>query len=65
MPQISEIFKNNIPQLIGFVFGCGLLFGRIEFLQYQVDVLENRLKKKIEIIDELDERIDDLEKCNH
>lgn len=59
------MIKSNVPQLIMFVFGCGMLFGRIEFLQYQVDVLEKRLKKKIELIEELDDRVIELEKCNH
>tara|TARA_R100000329_G_scaffold149765_1_gene141070 strand:- start:858 stop:1082 length:225 start_codon:yes stop_codon:yes gene_type:complete len=52
----------NIIWIIGIIFTMGIAYSQIEQLGEDIKVLENRLEKKIKIINENEDRIVELEK---
>jgi hypothetical protein len=62
---MQDFIKNNAIQIIiGVFYACGF-FAEMIILQNDVDTIEQRLEKKIKVINKLGERISVLEKCNH
>ena len=64
----------NIIWIIGIIFTMGIAYSQIAQLSDDMDVIENRLEKKIKLINECEDKIVDLEKeliriqeskCNH
>ena len=56
-----EISIGNIIWIIGIIFTMGIAYSQIGQLDEDIVVLEQRLEKKIKIINELDEKINKLE----
>tara|TARA_Y100001938_G_scaffold143552_1_gene216489 strand:- start:19944 stop:20168 length:225 start_codon:yes stop_codon:yes gene_type:complete len=52
----------NIIWIIGIIFTMGMAYSQIAQLGEDIHVLENRLEKKIKIINENEDRIVELEK---
>lgn len=52
----------NIIWIIGIIFTMGIAYSQIEQLGEDIKVLEQRLEKKIKIINENEDRIVELEK---
>ena len=52
----------NIIWIVGIIFTMGTAYSQIAQLDEDIAVLENRLEKKIKIINECEDRIVDLEK---
>tara|TARA_R100000734_G_C3319284_1_gene114959 strand:- start:9804 stop:10031 length:228 start_codon:yes stop_codon:yes gene_type:complete len=52
----------NIIWIIGIIFTMGIAYSQIAQLDEDIIVLENRLEKKIKIINECEDKIHDLEK---
>ena len=52
----------NIIWIIGIIFTMGIAYSQIAQLGEDITVLEQRLEKKIKIINECEDRIVDLEK---
>ena len=52
----------NIIWIIGIIFTMGIAYSQIEQLGEDIKVLEQRLEKKIKIINENEDRIGELEK---
>ena len=52
----------NIIWIIGIIFTMGMAYSQIAQLDEDIQVLENRLEKKIKIINENEDRIVELEK---
>ena len=52
----------NIIWRIGIIFTMGIAYSKIAQLGEDITVLEQRLEKKIKIINECEDRIVDLEK---
>jgi hypothetical protein len=49
--------------LVGVVFSMGVIAAEFRHQQHELDVVEARLDKKIEIINEHEERLDALQAC--
>jgi len=56
-----EISIGNIIWIIGIIFTMGIAYSQIGQLDEDIVVLEQRLEKKIKIINQLDEKINKLE----
>jgi energy-converting hydrogenase Eha subunit H len=57
-----EVSIGNIIWIIGVIFTMGVAYSQIGQLEEDIKVLEQRLEKKIKIINENEDRIIDLEK---
>ena len=57
-----EISVGNIIWIIGIIFTMGIAYSQIGQLDEDIKVLEQRLEKKIKIINENEDRIVELEK---
>jgi energy-converting hydrogenase Eha subunit H len=57
-----EISIGNIIWIIGVIFTMGVAYSQIGQLEEDIKVLEQRLEKKIKIINENEDRIIDIEK---
>jgi CII-binding regulator of phage lambda lysogenization HflD len=52
----------NIIWIVGIIFTMGIAYSQIEQLEEDIIVLERRLEKKIKVINENDDKINELEK---
>jgi len=57
-----EVNVGNIIWIVGVIFTMGVAYSQIGQLEEDIKVLEQRLEKKIKIINENEDRIIDLEK---
>ena len=57
-----KLSVGNIIWIIGIIFTMGIAYSQIAQLDEDIIVLENRLEKKIKIINECEDRIIELEK---
>ena len=57
-----EVSIGNIIWIIGVIFTMGVAYSQIGQLEEDINVLEQRLEKKIKIINENDDKINELEK---
>ena len=57
-----EVNVGNIIWIVGVIFTMGVAYSQIGQLEEDIKVLEQRLEKKIKIINENDDRINELEK---
>ena len=57
-----EISIGNIIWIIGIIFTMGTAYSQIGQLDEDIKVLEQRLEKKIKVINENEDRIVELEK---
>jgi hypothetical protein len=57
-----EISIGNIIWIIGIIFTMGIAYSQIGQLDEDIKILEQRLEKKIKIINENEDRIVELEK---
>ncbi len=57
-----EISIGNIIWIIGIIFTMGIAYSQIGQLDEDIKVLEQRLEKKIKVINENEDRIVELEK---
>ena len=57
-----EVNVGNIIWIVGVIFTMGVAYSQIGQLEEDIKVLEQRLEKKIKIINENDDKINDLEK---
>jgi len=62
MEQIKALVSNNVIPLITFIFVCGSFYNEMKTLTNNQKILDQRLDKKIKIINELQDKIVDLEK---
>lgn len=60
-----DFIKNNAIQIIIGVFMLGGIYARFLIMEQEIEIIDQRLNKKVKIIKELDNRIHELEKCNH
>ena len=59
---MNSFLKDNIVQIIMAIFLAGGLYSEFRMMKAKLDTVEARLDKKIKLINELDKRIDKLEK---
>ena len=62
MQKDFTISIGNIIWIIGIIFTMGIAYGQIGQLDEDIKVLEQRLEKKIKVINENADRIVELEK---
>ena len=62
MQKDFTISIGNIISIIGIIFTMGIAYSQIGQLDEDIIVLEQRLEKKIKIINENEDRIVELEK---
>jgi hypothetical protein len=60
---MKDYLKDNMVHIIALVFLAGMAYAEFKIMQMEIDTIEYRLDKKIKIINELEERIIELEKC--
>lgn len=62
---MQSYLKNNMVHIITLIFLAGMAYAEFRIMQMEIETIEQRLDKKIKIINALEERIDDLEdNCN-
>lgn len=61
---MQDYVKKNLIHILTLIFLAGMAYAEFKIMQMEIDTIENRLDKKIKIINDLEERIIDLEKCN-
>ena len=59
---MQSYLKDNITNIIILIFLAGGLYSEFRMMKAQLETIEKRLDKKIKIINELDKRIDKLER---
>lgn len=68
MPVTDKSFLQNnwsiITGIMFMIFTAGGIYAEFQFLQAEIDILDQRLEKKIQIINELEKKVDKLE-LNH
>ena len=62
MQKDFTISVGNIIWIIGIIFTMGIAYSQIGQLDEDIKVLEQRLEKKIKVINENEDRIVELEK---
>ena len=62
---INKFLSNNwsiVVGLLAFIFTAGTIFAQFTALQAELSTVHERLDKKIKVINELEDRIVDIEK---
>ena len=60
---MQEYVQKNFIHILTLIFLAGMAYAEFKIMQMEIDTIEERLDKKIKIINELEDRIIDLEKC--
>ena len=58
---MQNYLKNNMTHIITLIFLAGMAYAEFRIMQMEIETIEQRLDKKIKIINGLEERIDKLE----
>lgn len=63
----NNVVKNNwgmITYIGGILFACGVIYGTFSTMQKEIAIINQRLDKKIKIINAQEKRIIELEKVH-
>ncbi len=58
---MQSYLKDNLVHIIALIFLAGMAYAEFRIMQMEIETIEQRLDKKIKIINALEERIDNLE----
>lgn len=58
---MQSYLKDNLVHIITLIFLAGMAYAEFRIMQMEIETIEQRLDKKIKIINALEERIDNLE----
>ena len=58
---MQNYLKDNLVHIIALIFLAGMAYAEFRIMQMEIETIEQRLDKKIKIINALEERIDNLE----
>jgi hypothetical protein len=61
---MQEYVRKNLIHILTLIFLAGMAYAEFKIMQMEIDTIEDRLGKKIKIINDLEDRIIELEKCN-
>lgn len=61
---MQEYVRKNLIHILTLIFLAGMAYAEFKIMQMEIDTIEDRLDKKIKIINDLEDRIIELEKCN-
>ena len=59
---MQDYLKDNITQLIMLIFLAGGGYSEFRMMKQQLETIETRLDKKIKLINEIDKRLNKLER---
>lgn len=59
---MQSYLKDNIVHIITLIFLAGMAYAEFKIMQMEIETIEHRLDKKIKMINELEDRIIELEK---
>ena len=59
---MQSYLKDNIVHIITLIFLAGMAYAEFKIMQMEIETIEQRLDKKIKMINELEDRIIELEK---
>ena len=62
MKKDFTLSLSHIVWVIGIIFMAGIAYSNITHLEHEITVLEQRLEKKIKVINSCEDRIVELEK---
>jgi hypothetical protein len=60
---MQEYVRKNLIHILTLIFLAGMAYAEFKIMQMEIDTIEERLDKKIKIINNLEDRIIELEKC--
>jgi hypothetical protein len=60
---MQEYVRKNLIHVLTLIFLAGMAYAEFKIMQMEIDTIEDRLNKKIKIINDLEDRIIELEKC--
>ena len=60
---MQEYVRKNLIHILTLIFLAGMAYAEFKIMQLEIDTIEDRLDKKIKIINDLEDRIIELEKC--
>ena len=60
---MQEYVRKNLSHVLTLIFLAGMAYAEFKIMQMEIDTIEDRLNKKIKIINDLEDRIIELEKC--
>jgi cell division protein FtsB len=58
---MQSYLKDNLVHIITLIFLAGMAYAEFRIMQMEIETIDQRLDKKIKIINALEERIDNLE----
>ncbi len=61
---MQEYVRKNLIHILTLIFLAGMAYAEFKIMQMEIDTIKERLDKKIKIINDLEGRIIELEKCN-
>lgn len=61
---MQEYVRKNLIHILTLIFLAGMAYAEFKIMQMEIDTIKERLDKKIKIINDLEDRIIELEKCN-
>jgi len=62
MEQIKSLVSNNVIPLVTFIFICGSFYNEMKTISQNQSILEQRLEKKIKLINKMQDKISELDK---
>ena len=60
---MQEYVRKNLIHVLTLIFLAGMAYAEFKIMQMEIDTIKERLDKKIKIINNLEDRIIELEKC--
>jgi hypothetical protein len=60
---MEQLLKSEWTKVVVFIFALGVFYNKVDNIESQQKVIEQRLEKKIKIIKDQEKRIRELEKC--
>lgn len=60
---MQEYVRKNLIHILTLIFLAGMAYAEFKIMQMEINTIEDRLDKKIKIINDLEDRIIELEKC--
>lgn len=59
---MKDYLKDNMVHIIALIFLAGMAYAEFKIMQMEIETIEQRLDKKIKMINELEDRIIQIEK---
>ena len=59
---MQNYLKDNLVHIIALIFLAGMAYAEFRIMQMEIETIEQRLDKKIKMINELEDRIIKIEK---